>query len=192
MLRFEEVQSKIAEAAKKYFEIIDESNIIEQLNMSKELRVVVTMPEFKSPYPVTATVSFLYENFEIFDSFMPELFDLYDELSEKTIELNVTINLPFFDGFDFNNVVETYEEIADQYSFLDPVLIKREFYRKEFPSDVEYDIAYGLFASDEDLESSDYYDEIFFDLSNIIKTIYNRNRHLIDNSWYREHDDDTF
>lgn len=189
MIRFEELQMRMMEAAKNYLELYEMATLIEQYTLNKESRLSMTLSELKPPYPISATVSFSYDAQQTSYSLFSE-FDEDEEIFEDAIELDVTINLPFLEGY--NNINELFEEIANQYPELDPVLVKKEFFRKDLLNGEEYEIVYSYIVGNEELNDNSFYEEFFFDLSNILKTIYNKNKFFIETSWYREQEDDSF
>lgn len=189
VIRFEELQMRMMEAAKNYLELYEMATLIEQYTLNKESRLSMTLSELKPPYPISATVSFSYDAQQTSYSLFSE-FDEDEEIFEDAIELDVTINLPFLEGY--NNINELFEEIANQYPELDPVLVKKEFFRKDLLNGEEYEIVYSYIIGNEELNDNSFYEEFFFDLSNILKTIYNKNKFFIETSWYREQEDDSF
>jgi len=60
VIRFEELQMKIMDAAKNYLDVFDMATLIEQYSLNKESKLSMTLPEIKPPYPISATVSFSY------------------------------------------------------------------------------------------------------------------------------------
>lgn len=189
MLRFEELQMKIMDAAKNYLEVYDMATLIEQYSLNKESRLSMTLPELKPPYPFSATVTFSYDAQQTSASL------LYDEESgeeemDDIVEVDISINLPFLEGY--NNVSELFEEIVNNNPEIDPVLIKKEFFRKDLLNAEEYEIVYSYVIGGEELKDSQLYEDIFFELSNILRGIYDKTRFFIEMSWYREHEEDNF
>lgn len=189
VIRFEELQMRMMDAAKNYLEVYEMSTLIEQYTLNKESRLSMTLSELKPPYPITATVSFSYDAQQTSYSLFSE-FDEEEELFEDAIEVDVTISLPFLEGY--NNVNDLFDEIANQYTELDPVLVKKEFIRKDLLNGEEYEIVYSYIVGNDELKEADFYEEFFFDLSNILKTIYNKSKFFIETTWYREQEDDSF
>lgn len=189
MLRFEELQMRIMDAAKNYLEVFDMSTMIEQYSLKKETKLSMTLPEIKSPYPISATVSFSY------DAHQTSFSILYDEEEESEdlenmVEVDVVINLPFLERFeDFRYI---YEEIVNEYPELDLVLVKKEFIRKDLFQAEEYEIVYSYMVSGEELKDLQFYEEMFFDICSILRLIYERAKFYIDMSWYTGQEDDSF
>ncbi|MGB9711335.1 MAG: hypothetical protein ACPLZA_07590 [Thermodesulfovibrio sp.] len=191
MIRFEELQMRIMDAAKNYLDVYDMSTYIEQYSLNKESKLLMTLPEIKPPYPISAAVSFSYNALQTSSSF------LYDEDEEEQdseefenmVEIEVVINLPFLEGY--NNINELFEEIVNEHPELDLVLVKKEFIGKDLMEEDKYEIAYSYPASQEELKDLQFYEEMFFELSNILRTIYERMRFYIDMSWYSA-EDETF
>lgn len=187
MIRFEELQMRLMDAAKNYLEVYDMSTLVEQYSLNKESRLSMTLPEIKPPYPITATVSFLYD---VQQSSSSIYFEDSEEETEEIIELDVVINLPFVEGY--NEIADLYDEILNEYSELEPVLVKKEFYRRNLIDAEEYEIIYSYVLGIEELKDLQFYEEVFFELSNILRLIYEKTKFYIDMSWYREQDYDSF
>lgn len=189
MIRFEELQMRIMDAAKNYLDVYDMSTYIEQYSLNKESKLLMTLPEIKPPYPISATVSFSYNAHQTSNSF---LYDEDDEEQdtesfENMVEIDVVIDLPFLEGY--NHISELFEEIVNEYPDLDLVLVKKEVIGKDLMQSEEYEIAYSYPASTEELKDLQFYEEMFFELSNILRTIYERTRFYIDMSWYSAEDE---
>lgn len=190
MIRFEELQMKMMEAAKSYLEVYEMATYIEQYSLNKESRLSMTLPELKNPYPISAQISFGYDAQQTSFSLESELEEEEESNFGNVIEIDITINLPFLEGY--NNVSELFEEIINEYPELDPVLVKKDFYRKDMVNGEEYEIIYSYIIGDEELKDNQFYEEMFFDLSNILKRIYDKTKFFIEMSWYREQEDDSF
>ena len=188
VIRFEELQMRIADSAKNYLEVYDMATFIEQYSLNKECKISMTLPDLRTPYPLNATVSFSY------DAQQTSLSLIFDEESEEdfdeAVEVDVVINLPFLEKY--NNVTEIFEEIVRDYPDLDPVLIKKEIIKRDVINGEEYEIVYSYVVGVEELSDSTFYDDMFFELSSILRSIYERTKFYIDMSWYREQEDDTF
>jgi len=142
VLRFEELQMRLMDAAKNYFDVYEMSTLVEQYSLNKESRLSMTLPELKPPYPLSATITFSYDaqqtSFSL--TFDDEEGDDEEDFTD-IVEIDVTIHLPFLEGY--NNVSELYEEIVNDNPELDPVLIKKEFFRKDMMNGEEYEIIYS-------------------------------------------------
>ena len=191
VLRFEELQMRLMDAAKNYFDVYEMSTLVEQYSLNKESRLSMTLPELKPPYPLSATITFSYDaqqtSFSL--TFDDEEGDDEEDFTD-IVEIDVKIHLPFLEGY--NNVSELYEEIVNDNPELDPVLIKKEFFRKDIMNGEEYEIIYSYIIGGEELKDPEFYEELFFDLSNILRGIYEKTRFFIEMSWYREQEDDNF
>ncbi|GAB5047333.1 hypothetical protein [Thermodesulfovibrio sp. TK110] len=191
MIRFEELQMRIMDAAKNYLDVYEMSTYIEQYSLNKESKLLMTLPEIKPPYPISATVSFSYNAHQTSSSFLYDEDEVEEdsESFENMVEIDVIINLPFLEGY--NHISELFEEIVNEYPDVDLVLVKKEFIGKDLMHGEEYEIAYSYPASIEELKDLQFYEEMFFELSNILRTIYERTRFYIDMSWYSA-EDETF
>ncbi len=191
MIRFEELQMRIMDAAKNYLDVYEMSTYIEQYSLNKESKLLMTLPEIKPPYPISATVSFSYNAHQTSSSFLYDEDEVEEdsESFENMVEIDVIINLPFLEGY--NHISELFEEIVNEHPDVDLVLVKKEFIGKDLMHGEEYEIAYSYPASIEELKDLQFYEEMFFELSNILRTIYERTRFYIDMSWYSA-EDETF
>jgi hypothetical protein len=192
VIRFEELQMRIMDAAKNYLDVYEMSTLIEQYSLNKESRLSMTLPEIKPPYPISATVSFSYNAHQTSFSILFDEDEVEDESEnfENMVEVEVVINLPFLEGY--NQLRELFEEIVNEYPDLDIILIRKEFFRKDLIEGEEYEIVYSYMVGGEELKDLQFYEEIFFELSNMLRTIYEKTKFYIDMSWYRAEEDDTF
>lgn len=182
MIRFEELQMRIIEAAKNYLDVYEISTFVEQYSLNKESRLSMTLPELKFPYPITATVSFSYDIQQSTVSLMED-----EEDSEDNIEVTITVDLPFVE--EYNEISYIYEEITNKFSDLDIVLVRKEIYRKDMPPQQEYELVYSYIVESDDLRDPSFYEEVFFDLNSLLRMIYEKTKYFIDISWYRQEDD---
>lgn len=102
MIRFEELQMRIMDAAKNYLDVYEMSTLIEQYSLNKESRLSMTLPEIKPPYPISATVSFSYNAHQTSFSILFDEDEVEDESEnfENMVEVEVVINLPFLEGYN--------------------------------------------------------------------------------------------
>ncbi|MCS7163772.1 MAG: hypothetical protein NZ845_02075 [Thermodesulfovibrio sp.] len=187
MIRFEELQMRIMDAAKNYLDVYDMATLIEQYSLNKESRLSMTLPEIKPPYPISATVSFSYNAHQTSASILFDEDELEDD-TENMVEVEVVISLPFVEGY--SQLKEIFEEIVNEYPDLDIVLIRKEFLRKDLIEGEEYELVYSYMIGGDDLKDLQLYEEIFFELSNILRTIYEKTKFYIDMSWYKADEDD--
>ncbi len=189
MIRFEELQMKIMDASKNYLEVFDMSTLIEQYTLNKESRLSMTLPDLRAPYPFLATVTFSYDAQQTSYSLIDEDEEGSESLSEM-VEIDINISLPFLEGY--NNISELFEEISNTYPDIDAVLVKKEFFRKDGINGEEYEILYSYILDNEEIKDEQTYEDIFFELSNILRTIYEKTKFYIEMSWYTENEDDRF
>jgi hypothetical protein len=193
MARFEEVQMKIAEAAKKHIEIYNMQVLIEQFTMDRECRFFMTLTDLEKPFPLSAIVSFTYDAFQTGYTMYEE--DEEEEEEDKSeqeidtsVELEVTINLPIMQG---NPDIEAlFETIEDEYPDTEPILITKEVIPSDEPTK-EYEISYTYNIDSEDAIDEDLYNEIFEELKEILELIYGKTKNYIDMSWYGGEEDDS-
>ncbi len=192
MIRFEELQMRIMDAAKNYLDVYEMSTLIEQYSLNKESKLLMTLPEIKPPYPINAAISFSYNAHQTSFSMLFDEDEVEEESEnfENMVEIDVVISLPFLE--EYSHVRDLFEEIVNEYPDLDPVLIRKEFFRKDLIEGQEYEIVYSYMVGGEELKDLQFYEEIFFELSNILRTIYEKTKFYIDMSWYRTEEDDTF
>lgn len=177
------------DSAKNYLDVYEVATYIEQYSLNKECKLLMTLPELKPPYPISATVSFSYDAQQTsFSLIFNEEED--EEDFEDMVEFDISINLPFLEGY--NNVAELFEEVINNNPELDPVLVKKEFFRKDSINGEEYEIIYTHVIGGEELRDNQLYDDIFLELSDILRIIYEKNKFFIESTWYKEEEDDTF
>lgn len=192
MARFEEVQMKIAEAAKKHIEIYNMQVLIEQFTMDRECRFFMTLNDLAKPFPLSAIVSFTYDAFQTGYTMYEEEEGVEEESFEQeidtSVELEITINLPIMEG---NPDIETlFENIEDEYPDTEPILITKEVIPSDEPTK-EYEISYTYNIDSEDATDEELYNEIFEELKEILELIYSKTKDYIDMSWYGGEDDDS-
>ncbi|MCL0033410.1 DNA polymerase V family protein [Thermodesulfovibrionales bacterium] len=207
MMRFEEVQMKIAESAKNYLEICNMQVFIEQFRLERESRFSLTLPDMKPPFPISATVSFTYDVFQtgmtmidreredsdendLEDSDENDLEDSDENDSEDSdendsdvdasVELDFSIRLPVME--DCPDIEAILEEISEEYPDTEPILISQEIFPAKGPSK-DYKISYTYDISLEDVIGGDIFDEVFEELKGILELIHKRTKNYIDSSW---------
>ncbi len=185
MIRFEELQMRLVESAKNYLDIFDLATLVEQYSLNKESKITMSLPELRQPYPLSATVSFSYD---VEQSSLSSLSDPdFDENIDYAVDIEILIHLPFVQSY--NEIADIYDEIADKYEELEPLLVKKEFYGRNEIAAEEYEIMYSITVDQEDIDNPGFFEEMFFDLGNILKLIYDRSKFYIDMTWYGEKDD---
>lgn len=191
-MRFEELQMRLMDVAKNYLDVYEMETFIEQYTLNKESRLSMSLPDLKEPYPITATVSFSYDVQQSSLSLNFEDIELDEDLKDlqDVVEIDVVISLPFLEGY--NEIVDLFEDILREYSDLEPVVIKKETYRKDALPEESYEIAYSYVVDEGDLRNIQFYEEIFFELSNLLRSIYEKTKFYIDMTWYRDYEDDSF
>ncbi len=188
MIRFEELQMRLVESAKNYLEVFDLATLVEQYSLNKESKISMSLPELRQPYPLSATISFSYnvEQSSLSSWLDPE----FDEELDYAVDIEVSINLPFVQSY--NEIGDIFDEIVSKYEELDPLLIKKEFYGRNEIAGEEYEIMYSITIDNEDINNPGFFEEMFFDLGNILKLIYERSKFYIDMTWYVEREDESF
>lgn len=187
MTRFEEVQMKIAESSKSYLEVFNIQVFIEQFSLARESRFSLTLPEIEEPYPVSASVSFIYDVFQTGMSMCDEMKQEEEAaLTDNTLELDILVRLPMMEGYP--DIEGLLREIEKLYPESEPVLIIKELFGAGDPSK-EYEISYGYDVEVGIALQTDVLDGIFEELRNILELVYERTRYHIDQSWYKGEDD---
>jgi hypothetical protein len=182
MIRFEEVQMKIAEFAKNHLEIFNMQVFIEQFTLDRESTFSLTLPDMEPPYPLSATVSFTYDAFQtgitLYEDTAPEEGDVD---VDTTLELEFTVRLPMMT--DYPDIEALLEEIEESYPDTQPILITREVLPSDEPSK-EFEISYTYDIDAEDAAEEELFDQIFEELKGILELVHRRTRDYIDHSWY--------
>jgi hypothetical protein len=187
MTRFEEVQMKVAESSKNYLEVFNIQVFIEQFSLSRESRFSLTLPDMEEPYPVSASVSFIYDVFQTGMSMCDELKQEEENaLTDNTLELDILVRLPMMEGYP--DIEGLLREIETLYPETEPVLIVKELFGAGEPSK-EYEISYGYDVEIGSALQTDLLDGIFEELRSILDLVYEKTRYHIDQSWYKGEDD---
>jgi hypothetical protein len=187
MTRFEEVQMKVAESSKNYLEVFNIQVFIEQFSLSRESRFSLTLPDMEEPYPVSASVSFIYDVFQTGMSMCEEMKQEEENaLTDNTLELDILVRLPMMEGYP--DIEGLLREIETLYPETEPVLIIKELFGAGEPSK-EYEISYGYDVEVGSALQTDLLDGIFEELRNILDLVYEKTRYNIDQSWYKGEDD---
>ncbi len=187
MTRFEEVQMKVAESSKNYLEVFNIQVFIEQFSLSRESRFSLTLPDMEEPYPVSASVSFIYDVFQTGMSMCDELKQEEENaLTDNTLELDILVRLPMMEGYP--DIEGLLREIETLYPETEPVLIVKELFGAGEPSK-EYEISYGYDVEVGSPLQTDLLDGIFEELRSILDLVYEKTRYHIDQSWYKGEDD---
>ncbi len=186
MVRFEEVQMKIAESVKNHLDIYDMEVLIEQFSLNKEGKFYLTLPDMELPLPITSVVSFQYDVFQTGMSLQEDVEEKNQETDEvlealEVLEVEVVINFPIME--DYPNIEALLEEISENYPDTEPILIIKEIYPSDEPVK-EYQVTYTYEIEPDDVLDSDIFDEIFEELKGVMELIYRRTENYIDLSWY--------
>ncbi|MEW6740076.1 MAG: hypothetical protein ACOYU2_04725 [Nitrospirota bacterium] len=181
MARFEEVQMTIAESAKNYLDIYNMQVLIEQFTLDREGRFSLTLPNMEQPFPVSATVSFVYDAFQTGMTLYEESTTDEDSDVDTSVELEFTVKLPIMK--DYPDIEALIEEVSEEYPDTEPILTIREIIGSDEPFK-EYEIHYSYDIEPEDATDSELFDEIFQELKEIMELIYERTENYIDQSWY--------
>ncbi len=181
MARFEEVQMTIAESAKNHLDIYNMQVLIEQFTLDREGRFSLTLPNMEQPFPVSATVSFVYDAFQTGMTLYEEITTDEDSDVDTSVELEFTIKLPIMKGYP--DIEALIDEINEEYPDTEPILMIREIIGSDEPFK-EYEIHYSYDIEPEDATDNELFDEIFQELKEIMELIYERTENYIDQSWY--------
>lgn len=179
MLRFEELQMNIVEAAKNFFDIINMQVFLEQFSLDRESKIFLALPHLE-PVFLSATASFIYDAHETSMSLFDDE-DINNPL-DTSINLNLNIKLPQLE--DFPNMEEIIEEISEAYPDTEPMLIAKETF-PAIRTSKEYEIFYNYDIDITDELDNTILEEIFEELREVMDLIYQRIRNYIDNPWER-------
>lgn len=183
MPKFEEIQMRIAESAKKYLDIYNIQVLIEQFTLDRESKFSFTLPDIEPPFPVSATVSFTYDAFQTgMTMFSETVFDENTADVDTSIDLEFSINLPIMTIQP--DIEAILDEIEEKFPDTEPILISKYIY----PSDrdlTEHEISYSFNIESEDLTDSEMFDDIFEELRDILNLLYDKTKDYIDWSWYK-------
>lgn len=181
MARFEELQMAIAESAKNYLDIFNMQVLIEQFTLDREGKFSLTLPDMEQPFPISATVSFMYDAFQTGMTLYEDNTVGENNDVDTSVELEFTVKLPIMK--DYPDIELLLEEINEEYPDAEPILTIREIIGSEEPFK-EYEIHYSYDIDPEDAKDSELFDEIFQELKDMMELIYERTENYIDYSWY--------
>ncbi len=181
MARFEEVQMRIAEAAKSHLDIYNMEVFIEQFTLDRESKLYLALRGMEPPLPVSAEVSFTYDAFQTGMTLL-EHEEQEEEAVDTSIELSFTISLPLLE--DYPDVEDLLDEITEEFPDASPILTAREEYPREEESSKEYEISYSYDIDPEDVLDTDLFDEMFEELKGIMELVHRRTKDY--NNWREE------
>jgi hypothetical protein len=184
MARFEEMQMTIAESVKNYLDIANMQVFIEQFTLDRESKFLVTLPNMQPPYPVSATISFVYDAFQTGITLYDEPLEENSSDVDTSIDLEFSLKLPIMKNF--KNIGTLMEEISEDFPDTEPLLIVREIIGGGDEVFKEYEIHYSYIIDLSDALNSDLFDETFEELRDIMELIYRRTKDYIDYTWYEE------
>lgn len=184
MARFEEIQMTIAESAKKHLDIYNMQVFIEQFTLDRESKFSLTLSDMEPPYPVSATVSFVYDAFQTGMT-------IYEDTSleesstdvDTSIELEIAIKLPIMQNYP--DIESLLNEVTEEFPDIEPILITREVTGGE-EYFKEHEMHYSYIVEPSDAIDTNFFNEIFEELKEIMVLIYERTENYIDHSWYGE------
>lgn len=186
MIRFEELQMKIAEAAKKFLEFQNMQVFIEQFSLERESRLSFSLAGRDFSHLYQSAAAFTYDVSQTEMSFYEE--DLFEADPEyhTTTELTFNIDFPSLSGYpDIDGLVK---ELEEEYPDIEPILIIKKIFS---PLKVlhEYELTYTYEIDIEGHLDIDFIDEIFKEHRDILNFIYDKTFDYLDLSWYRENDE---
>lgn len=181
MIRFEEVQMKIAESSKKYLDIFNMQVFIEQFTLERESRFSFALPNMEPPFFVSATVVFVYDAFQTGMTTCEECNGSDNPDEDNSFDLEFTVKLPVME--DYPAIEALLAEIEEEFPDTQPILLAREIMPSDMPSK-EYEISYVYNIEAEDIKDDEFFDQIFEELTGILELVYRRTRDYIDLSWY--------
>ncbi|MCX7914400.1 MAG: hypothetical protein N2511_07435 [Thermodesulfovibrionales bacterium] len=186
MIRFEELQMKIAESAKKFLDFQNMQVFIEQYSLERETRLFFSLPDRDFSHLYQSTASFTYDISQTEISLYEEEFLETDSLYQSTTELTFTIDFPSLRGYpDIDGLIR---EIEDEYPDIEPILVIKKVFS---PLNVlyEYELIYTYEIDIEGELDLDYIDDIFKEHRDILNFIYDKTFGYLDLSWYGEVDE---
>lgn len=182
MARFEEMQMTIAESVKNYLDIYNMQVFIEQFTLDRESKFQVTLPNMQPPYPVSATISFVYDAFQTGITLYDESIEDNSPEVDTSIDLEFSLKLPIMR--DFEDIDVLIDEIAEEFPDTEPILIIREIIGREEEIIKEYEVHYSYIIDMSDALNNELFDETFEELRDIMELIYRKTKDYIDYSWY--------
>ncbi len=185
MTRFEELQMKLTESAKKYLDFQNLEVFIEQFTLEKESRLFFTFTGrdyahlYRSNaifnYDVSQTEMSLYEE---------ELFET-DPDYHTTTDLIFNIDFPSLTGYpDIEGLVS---DLKEEYPDIEPILIIKKTF-SPLKTMQEYELSYTYELDIEGELDIEFIEEIFREHREILNFIYDRTVDYLNLKWYGEDD----
>ena len=185
MTKFEELQMKIAESAKKYLDFQSMQVFIEQFSLERECRFSFSLTGRDFSHLYQSSVSFTYDVSQTEMSFYEEELFEADPDYHTTIDLTFNIDFPLLTGYpDIDGLIR---ELEDEFPDIEPVLIIKKIL-SPLKTMQEYELSYTYEIDIEGYLDIDFIEEIFKEHRDIMNFIYDKTIDSLDLSWYREDD----
>lgn len=184
MTRFEELQMKLTESAKKYLDLQNMEVFIEQFTLEKESRLFFTFAGREYSHLYRSMTSFTYDVSQTEMSLYEELFEADPEY-HTTTDLTFNINFPPLTGQpDIEGLVR---ELEEEYPDIEPILIIKKTF-SPLKTVQEYEVSYTYEIDIEGELDMEFVEEIFKEHKEILNFIYDRTVDYLDLKWYGEDD----
>ncbi len=185
MTRFEELQIKLTESAKKYLDFQNMQVFIEQFTLEKESRLSFSMSGRDYAHFYKSDASFTYDVSQTEMSFYEEELFEADPDYHTTTDLTFSIDFPSLTGYpDIEGLVRDLEE---EYPDIEPALDIRKTF-SPLKTIHEYGLSYTYEIDIEGELDLAFIDEIFREHRDIMNFIYDRTIDFLDLTWYGEDD----
>lgn len=183
MIRFEELQMKFAESAKKFLDFQNMQVFIEQFSLERETKLFFSLPDRDFSHFYQSTASFIYDVSQTEISLYEDDLQETDSLYPATTELTFTIDFPSLKGYpDIDGLVRKIEE---EFPDIEPILVIKKVF-SPFNILYEYELIYTYEINIEEELDLDYIDDIFKEHRDLLSFIYDKTFNYLDLSWYGE------
>lgn len=183
MIRFEELQMKLAESAKKFLEFHNIQVFIEQFSLERESRLSFSLGGRDFSHLYQSSASFTYDVSQTEMSFYED--DMFESEPEYHSTTELTFNIDFPALSRYPDIEGLIRELEEEYPDIEPVLVLRKVFS---PLTIlnEYELAYTYEIDIEGHLDIQFIDEIFKEHKEILNFIYDKTIDYIDFSWQSE------
>lgn len=185
MTRFEELQMKLTESARKYLDFQNMGVFIEQFTLDKESRLFFAFTGRDYAHLYRSNTSFTFDVSQTEMSlYEEELFEADPEY-HSTTDLIFNIFFPLLKGYpDIDGLIRDIEE---EYPDIEPILIIKKTF-SPLKTIEEYELSYTYEIDIEGELDINFISEIIKEHKDILNFIYERTVDYLDLKWYREDD----
>ncbi|MCX8031472.1 MAG: hypothetical protein N3A59_07860 [Thermodesulfovibrionales bacterium] len=184
MIRFEELQMRLAETAKKYLKFQNLQVFIEQFSLERESILTFSLDERDYSHLYQSSASFTFDVSQTEKSLYEEN-DIFSSEPEYLSNVELTFNIIFPALSKYLNIENLIKELEEEYPDIEPVLITRKVF-SSLNMITEHEISYTYELDIGDQIDNELIDDIFKEHKEILNFIYDKTIDYIDFSWQME------